>query len=217
MNTTQMSHWRGRFGWEYTQRNSLTVEQLNALYRRNYGFSRKELNQRFLAQVPRNARILEVGCNIGMQLSLLRELGFYNLFGLEIQHDALKRAKSRVSEIRVVEGSALEIPFCDRSFDLVFTSGMLIHIAPDDLRRVIFEIYRCSKKFVWGFEYHSSVPVEVTYRGNRDLLWKMNYVETFLDEFEDLRLLRCEHLSYLVNPNVDCMFLLQKSAGISNS
>jgi len=217
MNTTQMSQWRGQFGREYTQRNSLTLEQLDALYRRNYGLSRKELNQRFLAHVPRNARILEVGCNIGMQLSMLWDLGFHSLSGIEIQHDALKRAKFRVPEILLAEASALEIPFADRSFDLVFTSGVLIHIAPDDLQRVMYEIYRCSKKFIWGFEYHSPELVGVDYRGSADLLWKMNYAQAFLDEFDDLRLLRCEHLSYLDNPNIDCMFLMEKSASAANS
>jgi len=217
MNTAQISHWRGQFGREYTERNSLTLEQLDALYQGNYGLTRQDLNRRFLAQVPRDARILEVGCNIGIQLSMLRGLGFHDLFGIEIQHDALKQAKSRVAKILLVEGSALEIPFCDRSFDVVFTSGVLIHIAPDDLPQVMYEIYRCSRRFIWGFEYHSPHPVEVAYRGNRDLLWKMNYAQAFLDEFEDLRLLRCEHLSYIDSPNVDCMFLLEKSVGISNS
>jgi hypothetical protein len=99
----------------------------------------------------------------------------------------------------------------------VFTSGVLIHIAPDDLRRVMCEIYRCSRKFIWGFEYHSPERVEVDYRGSRDLLWKMNYAQAFLEEFDDLRLLRCEYLSYLNNPNIDCMFLIEKSASAANS
>ena len=217
MNTAQMSHWRGQFGREYTERNSVTLSQLDALYRRNYGLTRKELNRRFLDDVPRNARVLEVGCNIGMQLSMLRDLGFHDLYGIEIQHDALKQAMSRVAEILVAEASALEIPFANRSFDLVFTSGVLIHIAPDDLQRVMYEIYRCSKRFIWGFEYHSPEPVEIAYRGKRDLLWKMNYAQAFLDEHEDLRLMRCEHLSYIDNPNTDCMFLLEKGKSISNS
>jgi|SRR5579862_55615 len=216
MNTAQISHWRGQFGREYTERNSLTLGQLDALYQRNYGLTRRELNQRFLAEVPRNARILEVGCNIGLQLSVLHDLGFHDLCGVEIQHHALRRAKSRLAEIHLVEGSALQIPFCDRSFDLVFTSGVLIHIAPDDLGKAMHEIYRCSKRFIWGFEYHSLHPVEVAYRGNRDLLWKMNYAQAFQDEFKDLQLLRCEHLSYLDNPNIDCMFLLEKGTNISN-
>ncbi len=206
-----MLRWIGQFGAEYTDRNSLTLPELDALYRRNYGFSRAELNRRFLSGVPRDARVLEVGCNIGLQLGMLRELGFSNLYGIEIQHYAVKQAKSRIAGVRVVEASALEIPFPDQSFDLVFTSGVLIHIAPDDLRQVLHEIYRCSKTFIWGFEYHSLSPLEVPYRGQHDLLWKMDYAQLFINQFKNLKLLRCEKLSYLENSNVDCMFLLQKT------
>jgi SAM-dependent methyltransferase len=115
MNTSQMLHWIGQFGAEYTDRNSLTLAELDGLYRRNYGFSRAELNRRFLSGVPRDARVLEVGCNIGLQLGMLRELEFSNLYGIEIQHYAVKQAKSRIAGVRVVEASALEIPFPDQS------------------------------------------------------------------------------------------------------
>lgn len=211
MNTAQMSRWTDQFGRDYTDRNSLTLSELDALYHRNYGVTRRALNARFLAGVPRSARILEVGCNIGNQLSMLRELGFSHLYGIEIQHYALKQVKSRVRGINVVEASALEIPFRDGSFDMVFTSGVLIHIAPAEMSLVLGEIHRCSNKYIWGFEYHSSVPTEVSYRGNRDLLWKMNYAQAFLDQFDDLELLRSEHLSYLQDSNVDCMFLMRKT------
>jgi len=211
MSTAQMPRWTGQFGRAYTDRNNLSLYALDALYQGNYGVTRRELNQRFLAGLRSDARILEVGCNIGNQLKLLHELGFFNLYGIEIQHYALKQAKSRTPEIKVAEASALEIPFSDDSFDLVFTSGVLIHIAPCDIARVLREIHRCTKRYIWGFEYYSSTCVEVAYRGNHNLLWKMNYAQTFLDQFDDLRLLRSQQLTYRQNSNIDCMFLLEKS------
>jgi len=215
MNTAQMLRWTDQFGHDYTDRNSLTLSELDALYHRNYGVTRRELNARFLAGVPRSARILEVGCNIGNQLSMLREMGFSNLYGIEIQHYALNQAKSRARGINVVEASALEIPFCNESFDLVFTSGVLIHIAPADLPLALAEIHRCTRKYIWGFEYHSRSLMEVAYRGQQNLLWKMNYEQAFLHQFDDLELLRSEHLSYLQDSNVDCMFLIRKTRTVS--
>jgi len=210
MNTAQISRWTNEFGREYTDRNSLTLWELDALYERNYGVSRQELNQRFLAEVPADARILEVGCNIGNQLRLLQQMGFHNLYGIEIQHYALKQARHRTQDVHVVEASAFEIPFAGRSFDLVFTSGVLIHISPANLPLALGEIHRCAREYIWGFEYHSSTPTEVEYRGNERLLWKMDYAQAFLGQFDDLELLRSEELHYRENSNVDCMFLLRK-------
>ena len=63
--------------------------------------ARSELNDRFLADIPKDARILEVGCNRGGQLLLLREMGFRNVFGIEIQHYAL----TEVRELSAPRGS----------------------------------------------------------------------------------------------------------------
>jgi len=55
MNTPQMSRWNDRFGRDYTDRNSLTLSELDVLYHRNYGVTRRELNERFLPE-SRGAR-----------------------------------------------------------------------------------------------------------------------------------------------------------------
>ena len=99
-------------------------------------------------------------------------MGFENLSGIEIQEEIVTKAQSRVPWARVTEGSALRIPFPDASFDMVFTSGLLIHIAPQDLPVAMNEIYRCAKRWIWGFEYHSPQMTEIPYRGHSELLWK---------------------------------------------
>ena len=76
--TDQTRKWTGDFGRQYTDRNQSSAEELDQSYRTTYGVSRTELNRRFLVIVPRSARILEVGCNIGTQLLVLKETGFNN-------------------------------------------------------------------------------------------------------------------------------------------
>jgi pseudaminic acid biosynthesis-associated methylase len=210
MKTAQLEHWRSDFGRAYTDRNSLTPEALDVLYRKNYGIGRSELNQRFLAEIPRNARILEVGCNEGNQLCALREMGFQNLYGIEIQDYALRRARARLENAQLALATAFEIPYPDGFFDLVFTSGVLIHIAPVDLPKALGEIHRCASGFIWGLEYYSPQPMEVPYRGHEKLLWKMDYAAFYLDLFDDLERVRVEHLPYLEDANVDSMFLLAR-------
>jgi pseudaminic acid biosynthesis-associated methylase len=209
--TSQTTQWLGEFGRAYTDRNLLDLKELDALHARNYGVTRTELNQRFLAAIPPTARILEVGCNLGNQLLLLQHMGFCSLHGIEIQPYALERARSRVPQARLQQASAFEIPYPDAYFDLVFTSGVLIHIAPPDLPNAFTEIHRCSGAYIWGLEYYAPEVTEVVYRGHEDLLWKMDYAKLYLEQFPDLKQVQKETLPYLENSNVDCMFLLRKT------
>ena len=210
MSTQQIAAWQGDFGQTYTERNSRTVGQLDELYRNNYGSTRTSLNQRFLADIPCDAHILEVGCNVGNQLSLLQHMGYKRLAGIEIQHHALAIAQSQLPTASLVQASALQLPFPDNCFDMVFTSGVLIHIAPQNLPEAMGEIHRCTAKYIWGFEYYSPELTEVEYRGKRGLLWKSDYAKMYRERFSDLENVQTEQVRYVESANVDCMFLLAK-------
>jgi pseudaminic acid biosynthesis-associated methylase len=208
--TEQMQKWAGEFGKEYTDRNALSFEEREALYKKNYGLTRTELNERFLKGINRTIRILEVGSNVGDQLLGLQKMGFSNLYGIELQKYAVKLSKSRTRNINIIEGSVFDIPFKDRYFDLVFTSGLLIHINPCDIAIAIKEIHRCTKEYIWGLEYYAENYTEILYRGQKNLLWKADYARLYLEQFGDLELVMEEHLKYLDNDNLDTMFLIRK-------
>ena len=93
----------------------------------------------------------------------------------------------------------------------MFTSGVLIHINPDDLNTAMREIYRCTNEYIWGFEYYADEYSEIPYRGRRDLLWKAPFAKLYLDEFRDLELVKEQRIKYLDNNNIDSMFLLEKT------
>lgn len=208
--TEQMEKWAGEFGREYTDRNALSLEEMEALYKRNYGVTRTELNRRFLKGMDRTIRILEVGSNMGNQLLCLQRMGFSNLYGIELQSYAVELSKSQTRNINIIEGTAFDIPYKDSYFDLVFTAGVLIHINPSDITFVMREIYRSARKYIWGFEYYAKSYTEIPYRGQRNLLWKADFAKLYLDEFRDLELVKEERIKYLDNDNVDSMFLIRK-------
>ena len=208
--TKQSEKWRGEFGSQYSERNLLNAPDLDKVYQRNYGVTRTALNRIFLADIPRSASILEVGCNLGNQLILLKQMGFENLNGIEIHKEIVKTAQSRVPWARVMEGSVLKMPFEDASFDLVFTSGLLIHIAPHDLPSAMSEIHRCARTWIWGLEYYAPEMTEVLYRGRPGLLWKADYAGMYTHSFPDLELVSERRLKYLTDDNTDSMFLLRK-------
>src|SRR5579859_2621006 len=106
LDTAQAEVWKGDFGREYTDRNTFDVNALEAVYQKNYGMTRRQINENSLRGVPRDASFLEVGCNTGNQLLLLQKMGYFNLSGVELQPYALDIAKSRAPDISWMQGSA---------------------------------------------------------------------------------------------------------------
>lgn len=208
--TRQAAVWKGDFGREYTDRNTLDIDGLDDLYRKNYGLTRSAINTLFLRDIPKEASFLELGCNTGNQLLMLHRMGWSNLSAVELQPYAAEIARKRLPGTAVKLGSALDVPFADAEFDVVFTSGVLIHIAPEDLPRAMDEIHRASREYIWGLEYYAPEVTEVTYRTHSSLLWKMDFARCYLERFDDLELVREQRLPYLNSENVDAVFLLRK-------
>lgn len=213
MKNQQENFWSGDFGKDYTNRNSRHYEDFDKAYKTWYGVPRIKMNQTFLGSLPKDLRILEVGCNTGMQLACLKLMGFTSLYGIELQDYAVQKAKEYTEGINIIQGSAFDIPFKDRYFDLVFTSGVLIHIAPENLPGVFSEMHRCSKKYIWGFEYYTEKTTPINYRGNEGFLWKANYGKLIREQFKDVVLMKEEFYPYITENekgNVDFMYLLEK-------
>lgn len=209
--TQEEEVWAGKLGKEYTDRNLMSPDELDRQCIDYYGISRTELNKEFLTDMSVDG-ILEVGCNVGNQLLLLNKMGYVNLWGIELQDYAVEIARKRTRGINIVKGSAFDIPYKDDFFDLVFTSGLLIHIPPDDIDKVLDEIYRCTNRYIWGFEYYSPDGYQmINYREEDDLLWKTDFAKLFLDRFPDLRLVRKEVIPYKSNDNLDIIYLLEKN------
>jgi len=206
----QADKWRGIFGKDYTDRNPQTISEMENLYIKNFGVRRTELNSEFLEGLSKDMKILEVGCNVGTQLRVLESQGFTNLTGIEVQDYAVGVARNLSPKINFVVGSALNLPFEDNSFDLVFTAGVLIHINPKDLDKVLREIHRVSKKYIWGYEYFSEEYKEIDYRSNKELGWKNDFLGAYMGKFSDLNLLKEKKIDYLDDSNTDHMFLLKK-------
>ena len=213
MKTKQIDFWAGEFGKEYTNRNTHSQQEWHQSYIEKYGASKIDLNNRLIADLPKDAKILEVGCNTGHQLAALREQGFTNLYGIELQWYAVEKAKEHLQHINILQGSGFDLPFKDNYFDLVCTNGVLIHIAPDDLPIIMAEIYRCSKKYIMGFEYYAPKLTSIHYRGNDGFMWKADYADIYLQNKKDLSLVKKEIVPYIWEQekgNEDILFLLEK-------
>ncbi|MDA0786190.1 MAG: methyltransferase domain-containing protein [Proteobacteria bacterium] len=178
----QVSFWRGEFGDDYADRNDASAEALA---------SRTAMWRRILdplAEPPRS--ILEVGANIGLNMRALAALTRADLHAVEPGAKAreILSACGALPPEHVVDGTAAALPFDDGSVDMVFTSGVLIHIAPDDLLPACREMHRVSGRYIACAEYFNPVPVEIEYRGHTGFLWKRDFGSFWMENFPDLEL-----------------------------
>ncbi len=107
--------------------------------------------------------------------------------GVDVNADALAEAQG----FDVLEGRADQVAelFGTGVADLVITSGVLIHIAPQDLKASMQAIVDVSAGYVLAIEYDSQEDREIEYRGNTGKLW----ARPFGKLYEELGLSLVEH------------------------
>jgi pseudaminic acid biosynthesis-associated methylase len=168
--------WKSDFGNDYTERNVQTT--LNA---------RQNLWE---ALIPIDCEsILEVGANIGLNLEAISNFHDCELFACEPNEVA--REKLRRSDFidphNITADTADRLQFKDNAADLVFTSGVLIHIPTDKLIKSMSEIHRCARRWIICAEYFAPSEEMIPYRGQDNALWRRDYGSLYLDNFNDLR------------------------------
>lgn len=209
--TAQEEIWKTKFGEEYNRRNIFDNKALDEVYISDINISRTAMNEKFIGELDHEFKILEVGCNIGLQLTNLQEMGFKNLYGIELQPHAVELAKQRTKGMNIIQATAYDIPFKDNYFDMVFTSRVLIHLNPDEINKAIREIVRCSNSYIYGNEYYANELTEIkNYHGQSNIAWKRNFPKLYLDLFPDLKLLKEEKYKYTFNDDLDTTYLFQK-------
>jgi pseudaminic acid biosynthesis-associated methylase len=158
--------WRGSFGTEYTARNRVDWK-LRARF------------WKMVVEMIEPQRVLEVGCNAGWNLMALREVDpKIDLVGIDLNSDAVCEAVD--NGIDAHEMSATEVGMLwAGSFDLTFTAGVLIHVAPEHLELAMASIANASRKYVLAIEYASEKEEQVDYRGHKDRLWRRPYGDLY--------------------------------------
>lgn len=165
----------GDFGRAYTARNTAVDPRKPAFFH--------ELFQRLGVR-----RVLEGGCNLGLNLGPACADESLEIWGVDIQKDAIRQASATLPNGQFVAGSLFDLPFKDAWFDLTFTCGVLIHVPPAGLLQAMAELHRTSGKYVLCAEYHDEAEVAVPWRGHDQALWRRNYGKLWQDTFPDLEL-----------------------------
>jgi SAM-dependent methyltransferase len=91
---------------------------------------RRHMIALLLKDLPRDARVLEIGCSSGPLLRLLSAMGFTDLQGIDISKEAIRMAEQSGQRVRVMDGLA---PKLDGRFDVIIASDVLEHIEDDSM------------------------------------------------------------------------------------
>lgn len=176
--TAQERFWQGEFGDAYVDRNAGAAAVASSL----------AFFGRALARAGGLGSVLELGTNRGLNLQALRALlPQAQLQGVELNGKACALARA-LDVAEIWEGSLFDYPVT-AGFDLAFTKGVLIHLPPDLLPAAYDKLYQASRRFILVAEYYNPTPVEVSYRGHAERLYKRDFAGELLDRHADLRLL----------------------------
>jgi len=203
MKTVQEEFWAGEFGDDYIARN-----KSDALLAANLA-----LFSDIMRVTGPISSVLELGCNVGMNLKALDLLDSKLLkAGFDINESAISQLKTEKPSFDVKTGSIIESLMTDTA-DLVFTKGVLIHINPDHLEAAYANLYEKSNKYICVIEYYNPSPVAITYRGHDDRLFKRDFCGDLLDKYKDLELVDygfCYHRDPVFQQDDMTWFLMRK-------
>ena len=175
--TEQENFWADEFGNEYINRNQ--SEQ--------HIISNVALFGQILRAAPQVKSIVELGCNIGLNLQALNRINNnFELCGYEINKTAALKARD-LNVAKIVDGTILDALPTNIQYDVSFTKVVLIHIKPAELNKIYENLYNLSKRYIVVCGYYNPTPVVVKYRGNDDRLFKRNFAGELIDKY-NLRL-----------------------------
>ena len=180
--TEQEDFWAGEFGDSYIERNkdySVYVSKLAffaEIFSKNFG--KNDVKS-----------VIEFGSNIGLNLKAIQTLNpVMDLAAIEINEKAVTGMKKHFgTSVKIYQDSIINYQV-ENTYDLSMICGVLIHINPDELQTVYEKLYESSNKYILISEYYNPTPVEVSYRGNLNRLFKRDFAGEMLDKYPDLKL-----------------------------
>ncbi len=104
-----------------------------------------EYIEEFLALLPKNAKILDVGCGVGVDAGFMKSEGF-EIIGIDLSKEMLNIARQKFPQIEFKQQDIRELDFPPNFFDGILASCSLIHIPKKDVPSLIKKFHQIIKK-----------------------------------------------------------------------
>ena len=167
MKTAQENFWQTKFGNMYSKRNT----------------SKKNLKHysNILSKLNKISSVFEVGTNIGLNLDAIKKISpKIKTYGVEINKYVYQKC---LKKGHLVKNISIHDYNEKKNFDLVFTSGVLIHLSPRKLPQTYSKIFKLSKKYIFIEEYFNPTPVTIPYRENKNKLFKRDFAKEIMKKY----------------------------------
>jgi len=208
----QEAFWIGERGRDWTESHNL-FELAYASWERDTHVHLKDLLQEFLGDLDRDISILEFGCNSGWFLKSIQDMGFHHLNGIDINELAIRNAKANLPKAHFFRSSIQDFNN-PNTVDLVLTGSVLMHIHPDDLKKVMTIIYNSSRKYIFGREISSEEPLHCPTKKQtfwKDKYWTRRWIKEWQKNFPDLKVVKSKFFPFRSNDKVENeVYLLSK-------
>lgn len=120
---------------EFRKFNEFTDVEPSEGHKHNFEFSKPYI---------KNKKVLDIGCWSG-QYDKLAVSEAKELVGIDPDEEAIKFAQRTIKGATFLQGSALDLPFKDKSFDVVMFNDVIEHVPKNSELTCIKEIYRVLK------------------------------------------------------------------------
>ncbi|MDD5071531.1 MAG: methyltransferase domain-containing protein [Patescibacteria group bacterium] len=104
-----------------------------------------EYIEEFLALLPKDAKILDVGCGVGVDAGFMESEGF-EIIGIDLSKEMLNIARQKFPQIDFRQQDIRTLDFPPNSFDGILASCSLIHIPKKDVPALLEKFHQILKK-----------------------------------------------------------------------
>lgn len=213
MENYYLDKWAGEFGDKYTERCNVDPDSRIDIFKKLLF----DLDYKFVMRT----QVLEVGCNKGHNLEAIEAINIgdeiHETDSQKFDCTGLEPNRALCSQPNIINGNAYDIPWKSNTFDLVFTSGVLIHIPENLLDDAFSEMRRVSNKFIMFIEYYSKEEEGQQYRDFEDKegVWARPYGEIYETIFPEDQLITTGRIKDLGNDGwgfSDCNYWIYEKA-----